>query len=108
MRSQHRPTRLTVSVAPSGFSVESGLLIVIAGSKTNEPGDGVCEIAVDGASANGQILTGDSSDAFALTRVTPPLSSGRHTVALRCSEGSGNFRVERVSISIATVGALPN
>ena len=81
---------------------------MIAGSKTHETGEGVCEIAVDGATANGQILTGDSSDAFALTRVTPPLSSGRHTVALRCSEGSGNFRVERVSISIATVGALPN
>ena len=87
---------------------ETGLLIIAVGSKTGEPGGGVCEIEVDSSASNGQILSGAAADAFALTEVTAPLRSGRHTVALRCTETSGNFRVERVSISIATVGALPN
>jgi len=86
----------------------SGLLIVATGAKTSEGGQGACEIAVDGSTTNGQTLSGETQDSFALTQVTAPLGQGRHSVAMQCVENGGNLRIDDPTISIATVGALPN
>jgi hypothetical protein len=83
---------------------ESALLVMGTASKGAQPGSGVCAMNVDGTQSNGEALGGPESDGFALTKVTPLLDRGPHTVALTCTESNSNFTLNNPTIAAVAVG----
>jgi hypothetical protein len=83
---------------------ESALLVIGTASKGAQPGSGVCVMTVDGTESNGEFLDGNARDGFAVTKVTPLLDRGQHTVALRCTEANSNFTIDNPTIAAVAVG----
>jgi hypothetical protein len=83
---------------------ESALLVIATGSK-GQSGSGLCAMVVDGTESNAEFLDGGDRDGFALSKVTSPLDPGSHTVALRCTEGAGNLRIDTPTIAAVAVGS---
>jgi hypothetical protein len=87
---------------------ESALLVIATGSKGATAGSGVCAMALDGTESNAEFLGGDGArDGFALTKVTPRLDPGPHTVALRCTESSPDLKIDNPTIAVVAVDASP-
>ncbi|MDX6582605.1 MAG: hypothetical protein QOI10_1789 [Solirubrobacterales bacterium] len=62
-------------------------------------------MALDGTESNGEFLDSSARDGFALTKRTPPLDRGSHTVALRCAESNSNFTVDNPTIAAVAVNS---
>jgi hypothetical protein len=81
---------------------KSALLILATASKA-AGGSGVCSMALDGFESNGQFFDAATRDGFGLTKVTSPLPSGDHSVSLRCTESSSDFRLDNPTIAAVAV-----
>ena len=83
---------------------KSALLVIASASKL-VGGTGICAMALDGSGSNGEFLEGPTRDGFALTKVTPPLGAGTHSVALRCTESGSDFRIDSPTIAAVAVNS---
>jgi hypothetical protein len=63
-------------------------------------------MAVDGVESNVRFVGGAATDGFALTKVTPLLNPGAHTVALRCLESTADLKIDNPTIAV--IGVNPN
>jgi hypothetical protein len=88
----------TVSLARA-----SSLLIIVTGSKGEQPGTGTCSVAVDGTGSARQFLTGAAQDGFAISKVTSRLPAGQHSLALQCTESSGDLTIDNPTIAAVAV-----
>jgi hypothetical protein len=108
-------TFVNCAAATIKLSRPSRLLVVATGGQRSEggPADATCEVRIDGSptaiDANPGEETSDNTSAnatngFARTLVTPaPLASGSHDVAVACSEGLGDVRIQHPTIAAIAI-----
>ena len=82
-----------------------GAIVVIASASKLAGGSGICAMALDGSASIGEVLDAPTRDGFALTKVTPPVGAGTHSVALRCTESGSDFRIDSPTIAAVAVNS---
>ena len=77
-------------------------LLVIATGRSSGNGSGFCGPVVDGGSSDSQTLD-ETARTLAITKLTPPLGRGKHSVVLACNETSADLEVSDLTIAAVAV-----